>query len=62
MKRAFSNTVVHSSLEDQNNSSEEEESPTILYGNNLKNCLTDIPSFSGDTSKLTSLTDRNGNN
>lgn len=47
MKKAFSDTVVQSSVEELVNSSEEEEGPQQLNKNDLKTCLYDISEFGG---------------
>uniref|UniRef100_A0A2S2PT21 DUF4806 domain-containing protein n=1 Tax=Schizaphis graminum TaxID=13262 RepID=A0A2S2PT21_SCHGA len=47
MEKAFSDTVVQSSVEELVNSSEEEEGPQQFNKNDLKACLNDISEFGG---------------
>lgn len=47
MKKAFSDSVVQSSVEELANSSEEEEGPKQLNEKDLKACLNDVSCFSG---------------
>lgn len=61
MKKAFSETVVQSSVDDFNSSSEEEEGPQQLLGKDLKECLNNIPSFSGSKFSTTTGRVENGN-
>lgn len=45
MNRAFSDTVVHSSNVEEQYSSEEDDDPIHLSGNEIKKCLNDVPSY-----------------
>lgn len=54
MRKAFSDSVVQSSVEELVNSSEEEEGPQQLNEKDLKACLNDIPYFNGSNIDFTS--------
>lgn len=61
MNKAFSDTVVQSSVEELINSSEEEEDPQDFNKNDLKACLNDISDFSGNKINFMSGSVENGN-
>jgi len=61
MEKAFSDTVVQSSVEELVNSSEEEEGPQQFNKNDLKACLNDISKFGGSKINFMPESFDNGN-
>jgi len=61
MKKAFSDSIVQSSVEELANSSEEEEGPKQLNKKDLKACLNDVFCFSGSKKNVMPRSVEDGN-